>query len=82
MSRRSFAWLGVIAMLAMLLMNLGAAALAESDTRWADAADEIDKYLDAAFESYLDGDSAAAYDNVSNAYYRVYETSGMTIQKH
>ncbi|MBR2797196.1 MAG: FTR1 family iron permease [Clostridia bacterium] len=78
MSRRSFAWLGIIAMLAMLLMNLG--ALAEADTRWADAADEIDKYLDAAFESYLDGDSAAAYDNVSNAYFRVYETTGFERQ--
>ena len=50
MSRRSFAWLGVAAMLAMLLMNLCAPVLAEADTRWADAADEIDKYLDAAFE--------------------------------
>ncbi|MBR3274933.1 MAG: FTR1 family iron permease [Clostridia bacterium] len=78
MSRRSFAWLGIIAMLAMLLMNFG--ALAEADTRWADAADEIDKYLDAAFESYLDGDSAAAYDNVSNAYFRVYETTGFERQ--
>ena len=67
-------------MLAMLLMNLCAPALAESDTRWADAADEIDKYLDAAFESYLDGDSAAAYDNVSNAYFRVYETTGFERQ--
>ena len=78
MSRRSFAWLGIIAVLAMLLMNFG--ALAEADTRWADAADEIDKYLDAAFESYLDGDSAAAYDNVSNAYFRVYETTGFERQ--
>ena len=80
MSRRSIAWLGIFAMLAMLLMNLCAPALAESDTRWADAADEIDKYLDAAFESYLDGDSAAAYDNVSNAYFRVYETTGFERQ--
>lgn len=67
-------------MLAMLLMNLCAPALAEADTRWADAADEIDKYLDAAFESYLDGDSAAAYDNVSDAYFRVYETTGFERQ--
>lgn len=80
MSRRSIAWLGIFAMLAMLLMNLCAPALAEADTRWADAADEIDKYLDAAFESYLDGDSAAAYDNVSNAYFRVYETTGFERQ--
>ncbi len=80
MSRRSFAWLGVVAMLAMLLMNLCAPVLAEADTRWADAADEIDKYLDAAFESYLDGDATAAYDNVSNAYFRVYETTGFERQ--
>jgi len=80
MSRRFFAWLGVVAMLAMLLMNLCAPVLAEADTRWADAADEIDKYLDAAFESYLDGDASAAYDNVSNAYFRVYETTGFERQ--
>ena len=49
-------------------------------TRWADAADEIDRYLDAAFESYLDGDAKAAYDNVSNAYFRVYETTGFERQ--
>ena len=80
MNRRSFAWLGVVAMLAMLLMNLCAPVRAEADTRWADAADEIDKYLDAAFESYLDGDASAAYDNVSNAYFRVYETTGFERQ--
>ncbi len=80
MSRRSFAWLGVVVMLAMLLMNLCAPVRAEADTRWADAADEIDKYLDAAFESYLDGDATAAYDNVSNAYFRVYETTGFERQ--
>jgi high-affinity iron transporter len=80
MSRRSIAWLGVIAVLAMLLMNVSAPVLAEADTRWADAADEIDKYLDAAFESYLDGDASAAYDNVSNAYFRVYETTGFERQ--
>ncbi len=51
-----------------------------ASTRWADAADEIDKYLDAAFESYLDGDAKAAYDNVSNAYFRVYETTGFERQ--
>ena len=64
-------------MVAMLPM-LG--AYAEADTRWVDAADEIDKYLDAGFESYLDGDAKAAYDNVSNAYFRVYETTGFERQ--
>ena len=64
-----------------LLMMMNLAAFAESaDTRWADAADEIDKFLDAGFESYLDGDAAAAYDNVSNAYFRVYETTGFERQ--
>lgn len=59
----------------------GTAAYAEEpSTRWADAADEIDKYLDAAFEYYLDGDAKAAYDSVSNAYFRVYETTGFERQ--
>ena len=49
-------------------------------TRWADAADEIDKFLDAAFEAYLDGDPSAAYDNVSNAYFQIYEITGFERQ--
>lgn len=52
----------------------------EPSTRWADAADEIDRYLDAAFEYYLEGDAKAAYDSVSNAYFRVYETTGFERQ--
>ena len=68
--------------LMMLLLLLPSLVWAEEapSTRWADAADEIDKFLDAAFESYLDGDAAAAYDNVSNAYFRVYETTGFERQ--
>ena len=58
----------------------GAWAEETASTRWADAADEIDRYLDAAFESFLDGDAKAAYDNVSNAYFRVYETTGFERQ--
>ena len=64
------------ALLLCSLMLLFAAAFAESgaDTRWADASDEIDKYLDAAFESYLDGD----YDR-ANYYIRIaYDLSGST----
>jgi len=80
MSRTHIARLSLLAALAMILMGLAAPALAEEDTRWADAADEIDKFLDAAFESYLDGDASAAYDNVSNAYFRVYETTGFERQ--
>ena len=73
----------VILMLVLLVSAFpGIAAFAEdsASTRWADAADEIDKYLDAAFESYLDGDAKTAYDNVSNAYFRVYETTGFERQ--
>ncbi len=80
MSRTWIARLGLMAVLAMILMSLSVPALAEEDTRWADASDEIDKFLDAAFESFLDGDGAAAYDNVSNAYFRVYETTGFERQ--
>ncbi len=57
-----------------------AAFAEEPSTRWADAADEIDKYLDAAFEYYLEGDAKAAYDSVSNAYFRIYETTGFERQ--
>ena len=64
----------------LLMIPLYGIAEEEKSTRWADAADEIDRYLDAAFEAYLDGDPAAAYDNVSNAYFRVYETTGFERQ--
>ena len=64
----------------LLMVPLSGIAEEEKSTRWADAADEIDRYLDAAFEAYLDGDPAAAYDNVSNAYFRVYETTGFERQ--
>jgi high-affinity iron transporter len=43
-------------------------------------ADEIDKYLDAAFEYYLDGDTESAYNAVSDAYFRVYEVTGFERQ--
>ena len=68
--------------LMMLTLTLPAGVLAEeaSSTRWADAADGIDQFLDAAFEAYLDGDAKTAYDSVSNAYFRVYETTGFERQ--
>ncbi len=48
--------------------------------RWGAAADEIDKYLDAGFEYYLEGDTKSAYDSVSDAYFRVYEVTGFERQ--
>ena len=80
MRRTRIARLSLLAVVAMIMMSLCAPTMAEEDTRWADASDAIDKFLDAAFESYLDGDAAAAYDNVSNAYFRVYETTGFERQ--
>ncbi|MDO4634181.1 MAG: FTR1 family protein [Eubacteriales bacterium] len=53
---------------------------AGSGTRWGDAADEIDKYLDAAFEYYLAGDAKAAYNSVNDAYFKVYEVTGFERQ--
>ena len=67
-----------LAALILLMQSLG--AIAEADTRWADAADEIDKFLDTAFEDYLAGNADSAYQNVSNAYFRVYETTGFERQ--
>ena len=52
----------------------------EVSTRWADAADEIDRYLDTAFEEFLAGNTDAAYSNVNDAYFRVYETTGFERQ--
>ncbi|MBR1821197.1 MAG: FTR1 family iron permease [Clostridia bacterium] len=82
MNRTRIARLALICALAMILMAQCLPVLAESaeDTRWADAADEIDKFLDTAFEDYLNGDAATAYQNVSNAYFRVYETTGFERQ--
>ena len=81
MKRKAAAWLSLLCVL-ITALSLPFAGMAEdaASTRWADAADEIDKFLDAAFESYLDGDAAAAYQNVSNAYFRVYETTGFERQ--
>ncbi len=79
MNRRPAAIL--LCCLTLLLLALPGGSLAEdAATRWADAADGIDRFLDAAFECYLDGDAAAAYENVSNAYFRVYETTGFERQ--
>ena len=78
--KRCAARLGCGLILFILLFPLCGLAENTASTRWADAADAIDQYLDAAFESYLDGDAKTAYDNVSNAYFRVYETTGFERQ--
>ncbi len=66
----------ILSLMAQVLPALGEGA----STRWADASDEIDKYLDTAFEDYLAGDAGTAYNNVNDAYFRVYETTGFERQ--
>ena len=51
-----------------------------ANNRWGSAADRIDEFLDRAFELYLAGDTAGAYDCVNNAYFCVYETTGFERQ--
>ena len=69
------------ALFMVLMLLLLGTAFAESDAgRWGEAANQIDKLLEAAFEYYLAGDSKNAYDSVNNAYFRVYETKGFERQ--
>lgn len=72
----------LMALLMVSALALPAFALAEEgvSTRWGDASDAIDQYLDAAFEHYLDGDASAAYNAVNDAYFRVYEVTGFERQ--
>ena len=74
--------LGSLIMVCMLLMATITSAFAESTagSRWQDAADRIDEWIDTAFEYYLAGDASNAYTCVNNAYFRVYETTGMERQ--
>ena len=80
MQKQRLLWL--VCVFALLVGCFSMQALAEetTSTRWADASDEIDKYLDTAFEAYLEGDTKAAYNNVNDAYFRVYETTGFERQ--
>ena len=75
-------FLRVLCALVIALMAFPLSGFAEeaTSTRWADASDEIDRFLDLAFEAYLDGDPDTAYEYVSNAYFRVYETTGFERQ--
>ena len=70
----------LLSLITLLSAPLSAFAEATVSTRWGDASDEIDKYLDAAFEHYLDGDASAAYNAVNDAYFRVYEVTGFERQ--
>ena len=85
-NRKHGFWQRTAALLVSLLLILAsgngmASVLAQdSGNRWGEAADEIDRYLDAGFEYYLEGDTKNAYDSVNNAYFRVYEVTGFERQ--
>ena len=72
--------LALVGLMILIFLPQCPGTIAEADTRWADATDEIDRFLDTAFEDYLAGDADTAYQNVSNAYFRVYETTGFERQ--
>ncbi|MBR2259402.1 MAG: ATP-binding cassette domain-containing protein [Blautia sp.] len=67
-------------LLLALTMVLCPSCFAEENGRWGTAADEIDRYLDAGFEYYLEGNTKDAYTSVNNAYFRVYEVTGFERQ--
>ena len=69
-------------MLVTLLMTMLVPAVAGAETvgRWEQAADDIDKLMDEAFEYYLAGDTSNAYKSVSAGYFNVYEVTGMERQ--
>ena len=68
------------AVMLVLMTMCSSIAYGEEAGRWGDAADEIDRYLDAGFEYYLEGDTENAYNSVSDAYFRVYEVTGFERQ--
>ena len=81
MEKTRIAWLPLLLALVMIMAALPMAALGEeTSTRWADAADQIDRYLDTAFEDYLEGNASSAFNNVNDAYFRVYEVTGFERQ--
>ncbi|MBQ3761019.1 MAG: FTR1 family iron permease [Clostridia bacterium] len=75
---RCFALLAVLMLLSCALAD--EAFQYTQGNRWGSSADRIDRYLDTAFEQYLAGDNAAAFDSVNNAYFKVYEVTGFERQ--
>jgi len=68
---RALALLLVFAAL-LPLTALGEGAAQEAG-RWELEADEMDKYLDTAFELFVEGKNSEAVANVGNAYFKVYD---------
>ena len=77
---RVWSLLAAVLIAAMTIFSGAAWAESAEGGRWGSAADEIDKYLDAGFEYYLEGDTKNAYNSVNDAYFRVYEVTGFERQ--
>ncbi|MBQ6321980.1 MAG: FTR1 family iron permease [Lachnospiraceae bacterium] len=77
---RAAAFFGALLLALLTVFPSAMPVLAEEGNRWGSAADEIDKYLDAGFEYYLEGDTKSAYNSVNDAYFRVYEVTGFERQ--
>ena len=78
--KRGFSLLFAFLLLFMTLQSHLAFAETEEGNRWGSAADQIDQYLDAAFEYYLEGDAKNAYNSVNDAYFKIYEVTGFERQ--
>ena len=72
-------------LLASVLTALPALAAEETEegispTRWGGAADQIDRYIDAAFELYLQGEGGKGSARINDAYFKIYEITGFERQ--
>ena len=52
MTCKKIARMALVGLMTLLLLAQCLGAIAEADTRWADASDEIDKFLDTAFTGW------------------------------
>ena len=80
LQKRLIVFLMLATMCLSFVPGVMTAASAEEKGRWEAAADEIDAYLDSAFEYYLEGDATSAYNAVNNAYFKTYEVTGFERQ--
>ena len=62
-----------LAVLTVFLLLPTLALAEETAGRWEQEADTIDKYLDTAFEYYMEGETSKAFTCVNDAYFKVYD---------
>ena len=70
----------LVSLCALMILSPLTSLADATEPRWEAASDQIDQYLDAAFEAYLEGDSSKAYSNVNDAYFKIYEVTGFERQ--